>query len=82
MINTNDPDGADHYGRDDERTVLPQNDATDAEKIDGIVAQTRQDVADQGDDDIARVLLQRIEQAGVTAPDDVSELVRRVKAGA
>lgn len=62
--------------------VLSQNNAPDADKAAGIVAQTRQDVAHLGRDRVIQVLRQRLEQAGVDLSDaEVDELARRVLQG-
>jgi hypothetical protein len=61
---------------------MSQNDASDVDKVAGIVAQTRSDVGDQSLDRIADVLRQRLVQAGVELPDDeVRELARQVSTG-
>ena len=62
--------------------AMSQNNASDLEKVTGIVAQTRQDVGTEPQERIADVLRQRLEQAGVTLPDsDVQELARQVSTG-
>jgi hypothetical protein len=62
--------------------AMSQNDASDVDKVAGIVAQTRSDVGDQSLDRIADVLRQRLVQAGVELPDDeVRELARQVSTG-
>ncbi|MCT9820773.1 hypothetical protein N3K63_10810 [Microbacterium sp. W1N] len=60
--------------------AMSQNNATDDEKIDGIVKQTRQDLAGADHDEIVRVLRQRFSQTGVAVPDDarVDEFARWV----
>ena len=70
---------------DDQEQNLPamsQNNASDQEKIGGIVAQTRVDVGDQDDARIADVLRQRLDQSGIaTTDDELGQLTRRVRSG-
>lgn len=62
--------------------AMAQNNASDLEKVTGIVAQTRADVGTESLERIAEVLHQRLEQAGVDLPDgDVEELARQVSTG-
>lgn len=62
--------------------AMSQNNATDDAKIDGIVAQTRVDVAHLGKERVEQVLRQRFEQTGVdVADDDIDGLARRVLEG-
>lgn len=62
--------------------AMAQNNASDLDKVSGIVAQTRADVGTEPVDRIAEVLHQRLEQAGVDLPDgDVQELARQVSTG-
>lgn len=62
--------------------AMEQNNATDEEKVRGIVAQTRVDVRDKGPQEIARVLAQRFEQSGIAVPDgEIARLVEWVQAG-
>lgn len=59
---------------------MAQNDAGDDEKIDGILAQTRADLAGHDGQDAARVLAQRLDQAGLPASDDdVAALLERLR---
>jgi hypothetical protein len=61
---------------------MSQNNADEVEKVSGIVAQTRADVADQDRDEVRRVLAQRIEQAGVSLSDaEIDELTDQVTTG-
>lgn len=62
--------------------ALDQNDATDDERIAGIVAQTRSDVGDAGLERIADVLAQRFTDAGLDVDADrtvalAAEITRR-----
>ena len=62
--------------------AMAQNNASDLDKVSGIVAQTRADVGTEPVDRIAEVLHQRLEQAGVLLPDGVvQELARQVSTG-
>jgi hypothetical protein len=61
---------------------MAQNDASEIEKVSGIVAQTRADVGTESIERIARVLSQRLEQSGIDLPDaDVQELAKQVSTG-
>lgn len=60
--------------------AMSQNNASDMDKIAGIVAQTRVDVGDRDHESIVHVLRQRLEQAGVPlTATDVDELARQVR---
>ena len=62
--------------------AMSQNNASDLEKVTGIVAQTRADVGTESIEHIAEVLRERLGQAGVELPDsDVQELARQVSLG-
>ncbi|WP_203580142.1 hypothetical protein [Microbacterium hibisci] len=62
--------------------AMAQNNASDLEKVTGIVAQTRQDVGTEPLERIAEVLRQRLDQSGIDLPDaDVQELARQVSTG-
>lgn len=62
--------------------AMAQNDASEVEKVTGIVVQTRADVGTEPVDRIAEVLRQRLEQAGIDLPDDdIRELARQVSTG-
>lgn len=62
--------------------AMAQNNASELDKVSGIVAQTRADVGTEPVERIAEVLHQRLEQAGVDLPDgDVQELARQVSTG-
>ena len=89
---TDSPDSADHHGQDNGRDTLSvgeahlpgmaQNDASEIEKVSGIVAQTRADVGTESIERIAEVLAQRLEQSGIDLPDsDVQELAQLVSTG-
>lgn len=68
--------------REQNLPAMSQNNASDGEKIAGIVAQTRVDVGDQDDARIADVLRQRFSDSGIAVADDAfADLVRRVRAG-
>ena len=61
---------------------MAQNDASEIEKVSGIVAQTRADVGTESIDRIAQVLAQRLEQSGIDLPDsDIRELAQQVSTG-
>lgn len=60
--------------------AMAQNNAPDADKIAGIVAQTRQDAEGQSREWIVEVLTQRLRQAGVDlAAVDVDTLTEQVR---
>lgn len=62
--------------------AMSQNNASDDDKIAGIVAQTRQDVAHLGRDRVVEVLTQRLEQSGVVVPaEDIEELATQALEG-
>jgi hypothetical protein len=62
--------------------AMSQNDASDLEKVTGVVAQTRADVGTEPVERIAEVLRQRLEQSGIDLPDsDVEELARQISTG-
>lgn len=62
--------------------AMSQNNASEVEKVSGIVAQTRQDVGTHPRDEILHVLRQRLEQTGINLPDDeVEELVDQITVG-
>jgi len=62
--------------------AMAQNNASDVDKVAGIVAQTRQDVGTEPLERIAEVLRQRLTQSGIDLPDhDVEELARQVSTG-
>jgi hypothetical protein len=61
---------------------MAQNDATQIDKVSGIVAQTRQDVGTEPIERVADVLRQRLSDSGIDLPDDeVRELARQVTTG-
>ena len=71
---------------DEQEQRLPsmsQNNASQAEKVAGIVAQVRADAATGSADEVRHVLAQRLEQAGLTLGDDeIDEHTRQITAGA
>ncbi|MGB4779043.1 hypothetical protein [Microbacterium sp.] len=61
---------------------MSQNNASEVEKVSGIVAQVRADVATSDADEVRRVLAQRLEQAGIDLPDDeIDELAQQITMG-
>jgi hypothetical protein len=62
--------------------AMAQNNASDLEKVTGIVAQTRQDVGTESEERVTEVLRQRLEQSGIDLPDsDIQELARQIWTG-
>jgi|GEM_PF-918180 len=62
--------------------AMAQNNASDIDKVSGIVAQTRQDVGTEPLEQIAHVLQQRLTQSGIELPEnDIEELARQVSTG-
>jgi len=62
--------------------AMSQNNASELEKVTGIVAQTRQDVGTEPVERIAEVLRQRLEQSGIDLPDaEVEELAHQISTG-
>ncbi|MGX5769603.1 hypothetical protein ACWKWN_02490 [Microbacterium trichothecenolyticum] len=62
--------------------AMAQNNASDIDKVAGIVAQTRQDVGTQPLEEVAHVLRQRLTQSGIELPEnDIDELARQVSVG-
>jgi hypothetical protein len=62
--------------------AMSQNNASDVDKIAGIVAQTRSDLATEPVEEVERVLAQRFEQSGVDLPrEEVAELARQITTG-
>jgi hypothetical protein len=62
--------------------AMSQNNASDVDKVAGIVAQTRSDVGAEPLERIAEVLRQRLTQSGIDLPEhDVEELARQVSTG-
>jgi len=57
--------------------AMDMNDTSTAEKIDGIVVQTRADQAVVGQDRMFEILKQRLDQAGIEMSDD--EIVQLAK---
>jgi len=61
---------------------MSQNNASQVEKVSGIVVQTRSDVGDQPQERIQEVLRQRLEQSGIDLPDaEIAELARQISGG-
>lgn len=59
--------------------AMSQNNASDADKIAGIVAQTRTDVSHLGRDEVVRVLAQRLDQTGIgVSGDELQELADQI----
>ena len=62
--------------------AMAQNNASDVDKVAGIVVQTRSDVGGEPLERIAEVLRQRLTQAGIELPEhDIEELARQVSTG-
>jgi hypothetical protein len=62
--------------------AMSQNDASELEKVTGVVAQTRADVGTEPVERIAEVLRQRLEQSGIDLPDsDIEELAHQISTG-
>ena len=62
--------------------AMSQNNASQVEKVSGIVVQTRSDVGDQPQERIQDVLRQRLEQSGIDLPDaEIAELARQISGG-
>ena len=62
--------------------AMSQNNASDIEKISGIVVQTRDDIAATQPERVYDVLKQRLEQSGIDLPDsDIQELARQITTG-
>jgi hypothetical protein len=62
--------------------AMSQNNASDVEKVSGIVVQTRDDIASTQPERVYDVLKQRLEQSGIDLPDsDIQELARQITTG-
>ena len=62
--------------------AMSQNNASQVEKVSGIVVQTRSDVGDQPQERIQDVLRQRLEQSGIDLPDaEIAELAHQISGG-
>lgn len=71
--------GTGYPGTTQDGAVMDTHDSSLQEKIDGIVAQTRVDVADKPSARIDDVLRQRLSDAGITLDDAaVTELTARI----
>lgn len=72
---------ADSAGEQNE-PLLDQNVASNADKVDGIVAQTRADVPHESPDRVAEILRQRFSDAGMSVSDEeIAQLAERVTGG-
>ncbi len=62
--------------------AMSQNNASEVDKVAGIVAQTRMDIATQGREQVVHVLRQRLEQIGIDLSDaEVEELADQITVG-
>ncbi|MGX1703061.1 hypothetical protein [Microbacterium sp. NPDC055357] len=62
--------------------AMDQNNASEVEKVAGILAQTRSDVSQPPRERVVEVLHQRLEQAGIALPDaEVEELADQITTG-
>jgi hypothetical protein len=62
--------------------AMSQNNASDVDKVAGIVAQTRQDLGPDNPERAFEVLKQRLSQSGIDLPDsDIRELARQITTG-
>ncbi|HWL78453.1 hypothetical protein [Microbacterium sp.] len=62
--------------------MLAQNEASEVDKVAGIVVQTRSDVGDKSIDEIAHVLRQRLNDSSIELPDsEVQELAKQIATG-
>ena len=62
--------------------AMAQNNASEVDKVAGIVAQTRNDHAATEPERVPEVLRQRLEQAGIDLPDaEIDELARQITVG-
>ena len=62
--------------------AMSQNNASEIDKVAGIVAQTRNDLAATEPERVPDVLRQRLEQAGIDLPDaEIEELARQITIG-
>lgn len=61
---------------------MAQNDASEVEKVTGILVQTRADLGGEPRDRVVQALAERLEQAGVAVSDaDVEELADQITTG-
>ena len=75
-------DGALGTEQEQRLPAMAQNNASQVEKVSGIVVQTRSDVGDQSEEQIQHVLKQRLEQSGIDLPDaDIAELAHQISGG-
>lgn len=71
-----------HSAGEQDEPLLDQNAASDADKVQGIVAQTRADVPNESAERIAEVLTQRFSDAGMTITDEeIARLAQGVAGG-
>lgn len=62
--------------------AMSQNNASEIDKVAGIVSQTRNDLAGTEPERVPEVLRQRLEQAGIDLPDaEIQELARQITVG-
>jgi hypothetical protein len=62
--------------------AMSQNNASEVDKVAGIVAQTRNDLAASEPERVPEVLRERLEQAGIDLPDaEIEELARQITTG-
>ena len=62
--------------------AMAQNNASEVDKVAGIVAQTRNDLAATEPERVPDVLRQRLEQSGIDLPDaEIDELARQITTG-
>jgi len=62
--------------------AMAQNNASEVDKVAGIVAQTRNDLAATEPEKVPDALRQRLEQSGINLPDDeIDELARQITTG-
>jgi len=62
--------------------AMAQNNASEIDKVAGIVAQTRNDLAATEPERVPQVLRERLEQSGIDLPDaEIDELARQITTG-
>ncbi|WP_243074255.1 hypothetical protein [Microbacterium sp. SS28] len=62
--------------------AMAQNNASQVDKVAGILAQTRQDIGAGEPDEVIHILRQRLEQSGIDLPDsEIEELARQITTG-
>lgn len=72
---------ADHAGEwTQDHPGMSQNDADASQKIEGLIVQTRADIAGHDDADGAQILTERLSQAGIAVtPEALDALVARLR---